>query len=196
MENAYLLEVHRTLGLCYLKKSDLELSKSAFLKALEFDENDIIAMNGLAQILAQYGDIDRAIDLCRKSLGVNQDQQDVNYNLALLLMQSGKSDESLVYLKRAAEMSKSNPPAEYSYANYLLRAGQLDLAQKYYTEFVGDKRITADAYNNLGLIEANQKHYQTAIKYFRIAVLLNPEHSKAMDNLRFAEELQTDISNN
>jgi Tfp pilus assembly protein PilF len=192
LDAEYLLEVNRTLGLSYMHKGEIEQAKSTFIKALGINDHDVAVLNGYAQVLAQSGDVEGAIELCRKSLTEKEDQQAINYNIALLLQGAGKGDEALDYLRKAADLTKYQPPASYMYANNLLRTGQLELAENYYIESLGDTKITADTLNNLGLIAAQQKKYHTAIQYFTMAVALHPEHSMALNNLRLAEELQSE----
>jgi tetratricopeptide (TPR) repeat protein len=190
LSTEYLLEVYRTLGLCYMNKGEIEQAKSTFIKALGFNGHDVAVLNGYAQVLAQSGEVEAAIESCRKSLDEKKDQQEINYNIGILLLGTGKGDEALNYLRKAADLTTFQPPAAYTYANYLLRAGDSELAEKYYKESLGDVKITADTLNNLGLIAAHQQKYHTAIQYFTMAVALYGKHPMARENLRLAEELQ------
>lgn len=192
MDIGFVVEAYRMLGSSYLKKGLLGEAREAFEKALELSGDDFGALNGLAQVLALSGDLQGAIGICNKSLGINGDQPDVSYNLAVALLRSGRNDEAIQYLEIAATEVENPPPALYTYANYLLQSDQPEKAEKYYHKFLGDTRLLADSLNNLGLIMAERKKFAKAADYFTLAIGLDPEHSKAGSNLNLAVELGKD----
>lgn len=99
--------VYGTLGFLYIAKGDrtgdYEQALDFNRKAVEYDDEDAVVLDNLAQTLMRTGEWEEAEEYFRKALSHRRDQFDSLACLAKCLMRRGELDEARDVLSRALE---------------------------------------------------------------------------------------------
>ena len=77
------------LGACYREASDWNEGEKCFIKALQFDPNNVDALNNLTQLYVNTGQPLRAINCADKALNLDPKNPDVNFNRSCAQLQLG-----------------------------------------------------------------------------------------------------------
>ncbi len=102
-------QVFSALGFISYTFGDADESLKWYEKALEMDEKNATAMNGLGYILADAGkDLTRALSLCKKAFGENPENPAYLDSLAWAHYKLGHDKEARTYIKRAREKLPNN----------------------------------------------------------------------------------------
>ena len=77
------------LGYCYQEGSDLKEGEACFLKALQRNPNDAMALNNLSQLYVNTGQPMKAINVADKAIRIDPTLRDAHYNRSLAMLQLG-----------------------------------------------------------------------------------------------------------
>ncbi len=92
---------YQSLGLLYIIKRDKEKAMSYCLEAYEYNSDDMVIMDNLAEAYALCGETEKAMETYERLLEKNPHFPDAYYGYGILLMQEGKREEGLDYIGRA-----------------------------------------------------------------------------------------------
>lgn len=92
--------VHFNMGLCYLKKEEINLATDHFQKAVELNPKDIFAHFYLGNIYQTNGLTNFAIKSYEKVLEISPDYSWAYFNLASISYKNGNLDEARDYLEK------------------------------------------------------------------------------------------------
>jgi tetratricopeptide (TPR) repeat protein len=192
---------HYLLGYIAMKQHDAKTAESELLRSAQLDPKNPDPLIYLGQI---YSDAERdaeaeamlrkAIALAGNTSGTDYLVGRAHYVLGRLLLKAGKkeegekellasqqmrdrmnrpdstrdakmkSDPELANVSQGAEVGRPSPPPAVPPEAAQQMRGYLDQL----------KPAIADAYNNLGVIKAGQKDFNTALEYFRLAGTWSP----------------------
>jgi len=140
-----------------------------YLKALELNPNQLIAMSNLAVVYTETNRIEQAFKLTQKMLKINPQDASLYFSLGYIYRYAGMLDESIAAMEKALEISPDNPRFRSIVATYL-SAKQYQQAQaKLYLD-TGEYGI---GYG--GIIAFEQQHYPQARKLFEQLLAINPD---------------------
>ncbi len=137
----------------------------------------------LASCYADLGDSDRAMDNAKQSVELTPEDFQANLAIGQLLSRQKKTKVAIQYLKKAVELNPSN-----TFATRLLATAYYDQGNKeesiatFEKAIKGetDKKIKADLYFNLGVLNMQIGDFQNAEDSFLSAYDLNPDDSEAL----------------
>ncbi len=89
---------YQSLGLLYILKRDKEKALSFCLEAFNYNPDDNVIMDNLAEAYALCGDKEKAMETYEALLKRNPHFPDAYYGYGILLMQSGRQQEGLEYI--------------------------------------------------------------------------------------------------
>lgn len=95
-------QIWSVLGYCYWHENNIELALKCYRKAVDIDDQNPNAANGLGYLLAESGEEPAmAVTLCRRAL--NKAPKNIAYkdSLGWALFKSGEISEALRYLREA-----------------------------------------------------------------------------------------------
>ncbi len=102
-------QVFSALGYVAYSFGNAEESLKWYEKALEMDENNATAMNGLGYILADTEkDLDRALYMCKKALGISPENPAYLDSIAWAYYKLGFNKEAMIYAEQAREKLPDN----------------------------------------------------------------------------------------
>lgn len=177
------------LGGVLYQKGDYKNAISELEKSVQAGSNDGRVYYQLAFCYDKENDIDKAIELYKKSAGL-LDEQDpshryhyyVRYNLALLLKDKSDTDGAVSAVLDA--LDKHKEPGGHNLLGWLYwTQGKQDEALGEYRESVNIDPCQEDAQYNLGVLYYNKGDLEMAKKCFEKTKELNPEHKKALSYL-------------
>ena len=174
----------------YLFLGNLNLAKEFFLKALEIDKDNIIAMNNLGLIERKLSNHNEALKWFEKASKINSpDRWMALANKASLLLDVGKIKEALKNLREAYRVSKS-PKILMLIGNCYLEEGNYDKAEEYYLKAISKGYCDQYVLYNLGLCYYYMKKYDKAKEYFENAKLLAKDSLLIKEIDRFLKKLK------
>ena len=98
---------------------------------------------------------------------------------------AGEYPESLRFFREALRIYPENAASIYfNMAQCMIRLDSLDQAQAYFRLAVQPKepQLASLAYNNIGILEVEQLHFQDALEAFRNAMIQDPDNEVARRN--------------
>lgn len=108
IEEGYVTSViYETLGLFYIIKKDKEKALELCLKGYEYNSDDDVLLDNLAEAYALCGEKEKAMEMYEKLLEREPHFPEAYYGYGILLMEKGRHDEGVEYLSKALEKNFS-----------------------------------------------------------------------------------------
>lgn len=92
---------YQSLGLLYILKRDKEKAMNYCLEAYEYNPDDNVIMDNLAEAYALCGETEKAMETYEELLSRNPYFPDAYYGYGMLLMQNGRREEGLAYIEQS-----------------------------------------------------------------------------------------------
>jgi tetratricopeptide (TPR) repeat protein len=119
------------LGMIYTRRRDFHAADSLYARALAVDPDHAVALNNLAYSLAERGlDLDRALDLARRALGLAPENPSFMDTLGWVYLQRDDLENAEKWLGQAA--GGGGALALEHYGDLQARLGRLDAAREYW----------------------------------------------------------------
>ena len=170
----------------HFARQQYDEAEDDYLKILDRDKNNVIALANLATIELQQGKLTDAEKHLKSALAESPDDAYSLSTYGYLKFQQGKFDEALNYLSRAAKLDSANPEIQNYLGATLNNLGQRKAAEAALRRAVQLAPNYAPAHNNLAVMYLSQNpplpelarwHYQKAIDAGQPR---NPELEKAL----------------
>lgn len=104
---------------------------NAYIKALEYDPDDVPLKNTFALILIENDEVQRGINILTESIENGFNHSFAFNNRALGYIKNNQLEEALVDLQKAEKMDNENPFVYRNYYHYYRKKGDSVLACKY-----------------------------------------------------------------
>ena len=175
------------LGHLYLKKDEKINALSAFKLALKYEENNPYYQNSLAYAYVQLEQYDIAIDLYKKALATNPNDEwssVVAQALATIYHQiKGNSEAAISMLENSLLLTKNKAQVYEAMADVYYDIENLDYANKYYSLALEYDSENPKIYSRLAMTCWEQDEIEKAIIYYSKALELDPGYEIAYNNL-------------
>lgn len=175
------------LGHLYLKKDEKINALSAFKLALKYDENNPYYQNSLAYAYVQLEQYDSAIELYKKALETNPNDEwsaVVAQALAAIYHQvKGNSDAAISMLQNSLLLTKNKSQIHEAIADVYYDNEKLDQAIEYYQLALKDDSENPKIYSRLAMAYWEQDCVEKAIVYYSKAIELDSTYDIAYNNL-------------
>ncbi|WFS63207.1 tetratricopeptide repeat protein [Pseudodesulfovibrio thermohalotolerans] len=181
-------EQHEQVGDGYLRRAKPEMAMVHFNKAIELDENNLVARVKRGNLLLSQGLDEQALTEFNAVLKKNPDHAIANEAAGCVYFRAGLYDEAETHLSRAVALN----PMLWRAHNFLGilhdRAGRYDKAAE---EFSAALELhhgngAEDIYNNLGVVYIARKQYDKAVETFRRALKNGGVSARTYNNLGLA----------
>jgi len=171
------------LGLGYIQQGRFDRARARLNRALEIDSEYAPANNAMALLLQSEHEPELAEEYFLKSIDIDDDFSQGQYNYGMFLMQHRRHEEACPYLKNAA-LDVEYQQRGRAYQNLGLcyyRNGQVDLAITTYERMLKVQRFNAPVLVNLSTLLFEARRYDEAQQYFnrftRIVERKQSQHS-------------------
>jgi len=137
----------------------------------------------LARLLMERKDYVRARQQYERLLTVDEANYEGHYNLAWLDAREQRLNEAIRHLQAAVNARPQDAAARNALGGLYLRTSKLAEAEAELTQAARIDPTSPWAYYNLGLVSRNRGDQQSAVKYFRQALSVQPDFRPAHDAL-------------
>ena len=162
---------------------DLKEAVESFENTKLVKSDEIQTYSILVTCYSLLEDYDKAMENASKALELKPDDFQPNLALGMLLVKQDKKSEALTYLEKAVEI---NPSDSYAVRQLATAYYDLDFSEKSIDTFEKainnetNKKIKADLYFNLGVLNMRIKDFEKAEDNFLAAYDLNPDDAEAL----------------
>lgn len=175
------------LGHLYLKKDEKINALSAFKLALKYEENNPYYQNSLAYAYVQLEQYDSAIDLYKKALETNPNNEwsaVVAQALATIYHQVKNNPEAAIsMLENSLLLTKNKAQIYEGIADIYYDVEHLDKAIEYYQLALDEDSENPKIYSRLAMAYWEKDEIEKAIIYYSRALELDPGYDIAYNNL-------------
>ena len=175
------------LGHLYLKKDEKINALSAFKLALKYDEENPYYQNSLAYAYVQLEQYDSAIELYKKALEANPNDEwsaVVAQALAAIYHQvKGNSDAAISMLENSLLLTKNKSQIYEAIADIYYDIEDLDHAIEYYQLALRDDSENPKIYSRLAMANWEKDCIEKAIIFYSKAIELDSTYDIAYNNL-------------
>ncbi|MBR2068335.1 MAG: tetratricopeptide repeat protein [Candidatus Gastranaerophilales bacterium] len=175
------------LGHLYLKKDEKINALSAFKLALKYEDNNPYYQNSLAYAYVQLEQYDAAIELYKKALEQNPNDEwsaVVAQALATIYHQvKGNSEAAISMLENSLLLTKNKAQIYEAIADIYYDIENLDLAVEYYNNALEQDSENPKIYSRLAMAYWEKDEIEKSIVYYSRALELDPGYEIAYNNL-------------
>ena len=156
------------LGLGYIQQGRFDRARARLNRALEIDPDYAPANNAMALLLQSEREPELAEQYFLKSIDLDDDFSQGQFNYGMFLMQHNRYGEACKYLKQAAEDVEYPQRAKASQNLGLCyyRDGQVDLAITTYERMLNASRFNAPVLVNLATLLFEKRRFDEAQHYY------------------------------
>jgi tetratricopeptide (TPR) repeat protein len=171
------------LGTSYSELGRTEEAKAQFDLVLQDDPQSIPALVGMANLLMAEGQTEDVIALCKRTLSLDDRNNQAHGLLGEVYAGQGKPDEALPHFEKAVEVQPKLTRNRLNLAGSLIEVGQYGRAEALLEEIVQDYPRFPLAQFNLGLVREEQGRPAEARAAYEAEVETYPRQFKARFNL-------------
>jgi spermidine synthase len=158
------------------------LARSIYERVLKLDPMNVNALNALAPLRAQAGDLQAAEDYLRRALHRDSRCVGTHYNLGLLLEKTGRHDEALEHWHKAAVLSRDAKAAN-QWGICLAQQGRVAEATQWFRRAVEIRPTYVPARVHLAYALQQTGSTQEALAQVRYILKLDPENAAFLNLL-------------
>lgn len=167
------------LGVSLHASGEGALAADAFRRTVTLSPEFIPALNALATVLAELGDLNESLDVLDRALALAPSQAPVWFNRGVVLERLARSLDALEAYDRAMALDPSFIPARLNRGALLMMLGRYNEAVENNREHVRRAPNSADAHFNLAEALLGSGASLEALAVCDRALALDPRHAKA-----------------
>jgi tetratricopeptide (TPR) repeat protein/DNA-binding winged helix-turn-helix (wHTH) protein len=180
--NSNLHMVYSAMGDLYEQTGRLVKGEAAYLKAIDINPQDVVAMQGLASIYERQQDLERAVNLLDEATRLQPGNWRTIDTLGGLLFQNGKYAEAADAYRRVVALDPDNFQGHGNLGSSLMMIGDFEAAAESL-----QRSIELDAsriyYSNLAIIYYYLGRFDESVAIQRQAVEESPNQNYVLLNL-------------
>ena len=179
------VENYTQLGLGYIQQGRFDRARARINRALEIDSEYAPANNAMALLLQSEREPELAEEYFLKSIDLDDEFSQGQYNYGMFLMQQNRFDEACQHLKNAADdvQYQQRGKASQNLGLCYYRNGQVDLAITTYERMLKVQRFNAPVLVNLSTLLFEKGRYEEAQQYYnRFTRIVAREQSQQSAN--------------
>ena len=181
---------HYMLGLSAWKSGDFMKSETAFDKALNVDPRHLKSLVNSGRLFIDQKRYDEAIDRLTRAAEIDPASPDVNRLLARTYRAQGRTDEAVEVYRQAIELNELDAWSMNNLGLLFLETQRADEALPLLMKAVELRKDVPEFHNNLGMVLEHAGRFKAAADAYSGALLANPRHEKAKQNLARVEAVK------
>src|ERR1700733_3255382 len=190
-DSARSAKLYAALGAAYEQRKDFKAAIDAYKHAIVLDRYNLDAIRGLAENLANDGQLDAALEQYKVIADSNPEDAQTFVRMAEIYRRQAKYDLALEALKRADTLVPDTMDVPYSMAAVYQAQGRYDDAIQLLQDLVkkteksesgaspADRNNRAIFIERLGMVYRDQQNYPAAIDPFRKILPLGDENARS-----------------
>ena len=184
-------KLYAALGAAYEQRKDYKNAIDAYQHAIVLDRDNLDAIRGLAENLANDGQLDAALEQYKVIADSNPEDAQTYVRMAEIYRRQAKYDLALESLKRADTLVPDTMDVPYSMAAVYQAQGRYDdavkllqgLLKKTEKSEIGssqaERNNRAIFIERLGMVYREQENYPAAVETFRKMLTLGDENARS-----------------
>ncbi len=156
------------------KSGRLQEAVRLYEHILNYDANNLGALNNLGLLCAEMKDLERSEELLKRAIGCAPGDVNAYSTLGAVLNAQRKFDEAIACCERGLRLAPDHNQLVSALASSLSGAGQYDAAIALLTKRIRARPRYAEGRYLIGMLYAKLGNYDEAVRYFREATRLNP----------------------
>jgi tetratricopeptide (TPR) repeat protein len=156
-------------------------------QAIAVAPDNPLALETLASILADVGDLERLRPLSARMKEKFPDREETWYQAAMVSFLEKRWPETVESARRTLAINRQHVPAHNLFGIASVNLGHLDVARQAFRAALEAGPHEASTYANLGLLELQSGNADLAVEYFTEALILDPEQPLALANFPVAQ---------
>jgi tetratricopeptide (TPR) repeat protein len=170
-----------------LREKDYKRSREFYQQALELNETNVLAHEGLAATCFFDKDYEGAIENFKRITELDPLKGSAFINLGALYNRIGDYDKAISILRKGLQKERSSSEGYYDLGIAHRKLKQLSLAVSAYREAIRLNPEMAEAYQNLANVYVEMGNNQQAISHYKKSLELRPDFDRAKRGLANAE---------
>lgn len=173
------------LGLGYIKQGKYDIARARLNRALEINSDYAPANNAMALLLQSEQEPEAAEEYFLKSISLDDEFSQGQYNYGMFLMQNKRYDEACQFLNNAARDVEypQRGKASQNLGLCYYRQGEIELAISTYERALKSQRFNAPILVNLSTLLFEVKRYEESDSYYvRFLRMVERKQSKHSSN--------------
>jgi spermidine synthase len=150
---------------------------------VQSDPNNAAALEQLASVLADVGDVERMRPVVARLRAVAPSTEAAHYYSAALLFMEDRIEQALVEARRVLALNPSHARAQNLLGACLASVGRRDEARAAFQASLQSDAKDPATYTNLAMLETQSGNRELARRYFAEALTLEPSHAAARQGL-------------
>jgi spermidine synthase len=150
---------------------------------VQSDPNNAAALEQLASILSDVGDIERMRPVVARLRAVAPSSEAAHYYSAALLFMEERVDQALTEARRVLAINPSHARAQNLLGACLASVGRRDEARTAFQASLQSDAKDPATYTNLAMLETQAGNRDLAIRYYAEALTVDPGHASARQGL-------------
>jgi protein O-mannosyl-transferase len=183
-------ETQSILGRIYLQQKKPQLGIEHLTRATELDPNLFEAWQDLAAALLSQNRNQEAIAKLDEALRLEPRSSAVHRLLGEAYAGLGDDERAMSEQRVALEYKLDNTIAREDYADLLAKRGRIKEAKYQYTLLLQGEQNQPRVWYKVAILSTQENDLENAIKFFGIALKLDPEFTEAKTKLELAEKMQ------
>jgi len=175
------VELRNSLGWTLFQDGRTAEAVAEYRRALAGKPDHAKSHNNLALALVELGELEEAASHFKASLAI-EPKAEIYSDLGFIMAQLGNSQEALANYEKALDLDPHCASAHFNLAVTFVRAGAFAEAETHYRQALPG-RPTAETYNGLGYVLAQQGREDEAVAAFGKAIEVDPKFTPAYNNL-------------
>lgn len=177
------LSVYRGGSLAHHKLGHHERAHKIAADACERFRFDQSAFLHLGNLLHEQGKSDQALAAIRRSLDLQPESADAQYNYATILTALGRSSEAVDHFQASLRISPQSASAWNNLGGIYCEQKELQTAEKCFRTAIEHDPRLSEAHSNLGNVLQGQKRFEEAVDCYRRAIEARPDYAEAYRNM-------------
>ncbi len=177
-------KVLNLIGECYLELGDLENAHQYLSAAIELNPRYIKAYKNYALAKERLGQLPEAIKVLQTANQLNPRNGDRLVHMGRLLLQTEAPQAALECFNLAQKFNPhTSAQLKKEAAEILLNSGYAAEAETMFIQSIDREPQNLHLYNRLGVALRQQKKHQEALKWYKKALQIDPDHEITHYNL-------------
>lgn len=161
-----------------LQSQNYKDAEIIFKKVLQFEKNNVPALQMLGLTMSIQKKYDEAIKYLKLAAKLDPKNPSLQYNLAKSLTDAGFEKESLQHHQIAVDLDSKNINARLNFGKTLLKLNYFDQAVQKFTEVLDLDPNNFDAHITITVALVKLKYFDRALEHLEICKKINPNSNE------------------
>jgi len=182
------LSLHFNQARTFHEQGQLVNAETAYRRALSIEPQNPEALNGLAGVLEDRGELKAASYILEGLCERFTQHEALHFNLATLCVQLGEPKKAICTFETVVSLNPTDWESWLALGDALRHEERFDAALKAYQQVVAIQPRHSESFNSLGVVALALGNVAQAVEAFRACLAIKPNHAAALRHLIMIDE--------